>query len=134
MSELHVVSFGTVHGDPIPDADLVANVANRFRDPHVDPALRQMTGRDQPVVDKVLSTEGVVDYIEGLYHLMLPLLLLRGDTVELVVACVGGRHRSVVIADEVARLAREDGWVVQVDHRHVDRPVTRMPTTSGTTP
>jgi UPF0042 nucleotide-binding protein len=123
--DLLVMSFGTVHGEPLPQAHLVAYVDDWFADPHVSGEMRQMTGLDQPVVDNVVSQEGAFDYIEGLYRAVLPLLLLRKRTVVLVVACIGGRHRSVVIADEVAKIARSDNRSVQVRHPHVERPVRR---------
>lgn len=123
---LRVVSFGTVHGDPIPKADHIAYVDAWFADPYgVSEEMRQMTGLDQAVIDNVFAQEGAVDYAEGLYRAVLPLLMLRKRTVVLVVVCVGGRHRSVAIADVVGQLAEANQWTVQVEHPHVNRTVTR---------
>lgn len=122
--QLRVISWGTLHDTDLPSADLVANVSDRFRDPHIDPKFREMNGRDQAaVVDKVMKTEGVFFYTKGLYRALLPLILIGGPPVVLVVACRGGRHRSVVIADEVARIADTTGWAVAVEHVHIHKPV-----------
>jgi len=122
-TDLRVYSFGYGHNEPLPTTDLVADVRHRFRDPHIDPQLREMTGRDQPVIDKVLGTDGVDRYISALWKVAAALLATGTGSVSVAVGCVGGRHRSVVIADELARRATAGGWSTVVEHLHVDRPV-----------
>lgn len=119
---LRVVSFGYGHDAP-PAADITVDLRDWFRDPHIDPELRQMTGLDQAVVDKVLGTHGVRRFVSTFGHLALHLMRLRGRTVVVAVGCVGGRHRSVVIADQAALYVRRYGYSVEVQHLHVDRPV-----------
>jgi rhodanese/phosphatase family RapZ-like protein len=123
--QLRVVSFGYGHGEDLPAADHTADVRDWFKDPHVSPELRELTGRDQAVIDNVLETEGVVDYLDGLYRLANTLRNLQVRTVTIAIGCVGGRHRSVVIAQQLADMAEGAGWTVQVEHLHVDRPVIR---------
>lgn len=119
---LRVVSFGYGHGTP-PAADITVDVRDWFRDPHIDPELRQLTGLDDRVVMKVLDTEGVYGFLNAMSATITVLLGLRVRTVTVAVGCVGGRHRSVVIAAMLGERARANGWPVEVEHLHVDRPV-----------
>lgn len=122
MSDLHVVSFGYGHA-PAPHADIVVDVRDWFRDPNIDPALRALTGADSRVVAKVLDTDGVYDFLLALFDLTAVLLRQRGRTVTVAVGCVGGRHRSVVIAGMLADRFEAVGWPVRVTHRDVGLPV-----------
>jgi UPF0042 nucleotide-binding protein len=120
---LHAISFGYGHNDT-PPADLTVDVQHWFRDPHIDPALRQMTGHDHPVIDKVLGTHGVEAFSAALFGAIVALGASNPDRpVTVAVGCVGGRHRSVVIAEYLAGMARSSGWDADVTHLHVDRPV-----------
>lgn len=132
---LRVLSFGYGHG-PLPAevsrADITVDVRDWFRDPHIDPALRELTGRDQAVIDKVMATPGVRLFSDDLGGLAIRLLEQRHRTAVVAVGCVGGRHRSVVIANRVATVAGWCGYLAEVEHLHVDRPViTREPATEG---
>lgn len=123
---LRVVSFGTVHGG-LPaniQPDHVHDVSDWFRDPNVSPELRELTGLDQAVIDSVMAQEGAWDFVEGLYRLVLPQLMKCRRTLVTAIGCVGGRHRSVVFAEELRKLAARD-WSVEVVHLHKDMPVTR---------
>lgn len=122
MAELRVLSFGYGHDDT-PKADITVDVRDWFRDPHIDPKLRQMTGLDQEVVDKVMSTTGVEAFADDLAGIAIRLLALGQRQVVVAVGCVGGRHRSVVIADRVAKVVDWCGYTAGVEHLHVDRPV-----------
>lgn len=121
--QLRVVSFGYGHGEPPPTADITIDVRDWFKDPHVSPELRQMTGLDDPVDEAVLDTPGVTEFGERLFATIEVLLQLRVRTVTVAVGCVGGRHRSVVMARMWGRWAEIEGWSVEVSHRDVDRPV-----------
>lgn len=123
-----VFSFGYGHGelpDKVKSADLIFDVRDWFRDPHVDPAMRELTGQDPLVASKVWTTPGVPRFVDSLHRTVATLLDLRVRTVTVAIGCVGGRHRSVVIADRLADRVRVDGWDVDVQHLHVDRPVIR---------
>lgn len=122
MTDLHVYSFGYGHDHP-PAADIVVDVRDRFRDPHISPELRELTGRDREVVDKVLGTEGVAEYVDALVGLVTAIASHHCGSVTVAVGCVGGRHRSVVIAELLAEAVREFGMTAEVEHLHVHLPV-----------
>jgi RNase adapter protein RapZ len=119
-----VVSFGYKHGLP-PDADLVVDM--RFLpNPHWIPELREHDGREAVVSDYVLSQEGAEEFLER----YLDLLRLVGAGyrregkryLTVAVGCTGGKHRSVAIAEELARrMAGQDDVQVTVSHRDVGR-------------
>jgi UPF0042 nucleotide-binding protein len=98
-------SFGFKHGIPL-DADLVFDV-RCLPNPHYDPELRSLTGRDQSVVD-FLEAEAEVcrmrDDISRFVANWLP-SYIRDNRNYLTVAigCTGGQHRSVYIAEWLAR-------------------------------
>jgi len=118
-----VLSFGFKYGLPV-DADMVADC--RFLpNPHWIPELSAMTGRDQTVRDYVMKQQGTEEFL-GAYIEAIE-VVLRGfersgkHFVTLAVGCTGGKHRSVVIAEEIAaRLARAFPGV-QVAHRDLGR-------------
>lgn len=134
-AQLRVVSFGYGHNEDLADYDIVpditVDVRDWFRDPHIDPALREMTGLDQAVIDKVRSTPGVLDFVDSLYWAVLSLLRTGIRDVTVAIGCVGGRHRSVVIAQLLADRAAEPGRKATVTHLHVDRPVIRREADRG---
>lgn len=120
--EVQLVTFGYKHGIPL-EADLVFDV--RFmRNPFYEPKLRELTGRDTAVRDFVLAQPGAarfVDLVEELLAYLLPLYASEGKS-RLTVAfgCTGGQHRSIVIAEELARRLRATGVPeVGVFHREL---------------
>lgn len=121
---LTVMSFGFKYGLP-PDADMVADM--RFLpNPFWVPELKAHTGEDQPVRDYVLAQPGARAFIDGYAQALHP--VLEGYQREnkrhsvLAVGCTGGKHRSVVTANELAmRLAEVPGVAVRVKHRDLGR-------------
>jgi RNase adapter protein RapZ len=121
-------SFGHKHG-PARDADLVLDV--RFLpNPHWEPDLRPLTGFDRRIIQYV-GRDGRLkefyDRVVPLLEYLLPQYVAEGKA-HLVVAigCTGGRHRSVVIAEDLAAHFRDDGrYFVEVQHRDVDRAPAR---------
>jgi UPF0042 nucleotide-binding protein len=121
---MHVqfVSFGYKHGVPR-DADLLIDV--RFlANPHYVQELRPFTGLDQPVADFVRASAGMEEFmarLEGLLDFLLPAYAEEGKTsVVIGIGCTGGRHRSVTIAEMLAR-RYAPRFDVSVSHRHIDR-------------
>lgn len=116
-----VTSFGFKRGVPRV-VDLLFDV--RFLpNPHWDPELRPLTGRDEAVKSFVLGDEeaaAFLDRIDDLVGFLLPRYEREGRSyVTIGVGCTGGRHRSVAIAEALAyRMARR-GVVVAVHHRDV---------------
>jgi UPF0042 nucleotide-binding protein len=121
---MHVefVSFGYKHGVPR-DADLLFDV--RFlRNPHYMADLRPLTGLDARVAEYVAEAPGMEEFrsrLEGLLDFLLPAYAEEGKTsVVIGIGCTGGRHRSVAIAEMLARRYSRD-LDVSASHRHVDR-------------
>ena len=121
-------SFGHKHG-PARDADVVLDV--RFLpNPHWEPELRPLTGFDRRIVDYVGRDGRLKEFYDRVLPLLdylLPQYVAEGKA-HLVVAigCTGGRHRSVVIAEDLAAHFRDDGrYFVEVQHRDVDRAPVR---------
>ncbi|MEU3017180.1 RNase adapter RapZ [Nocardiopsis sp. NPDC007018] len=120
---IHLTSFGFLHAAP-PEAHATFDARSHFRDPHVDPALREMTAHDQPVVERVLATSGVEDLIRAVAATAAAMAAgPSGTDVDLAVGCAGGRHRAPTIAAQAASLLREQGFEVQVHHRDLHQPV-----------
>jgi RNase adapter protein RapZ len=117
-------SFGHKHG-PLRDADL--NLDVRFLpNPHYESKLRPMTGLDEEIVAYVNREGALDDFYQHLFPLLDYLLpqYVREGKAHLVVGigCTGGRHRSVVIAEELGRRYRNgNDYLVEVAHRDVDK-------------
>ena len=109
---------------PPRDADLVFDV--RFLpNPHYREDLRPLTGRDPQVVEHVEAGDLAREYYERLLPLLdflLPAYLAEGKThLTIAIGCTGGRHRSITIADRIARhLASRDDVSIRVVHRDVE--------------
>jgi UPF0042 nucleotide-binding protein len=117
-------SFGFKHGPPR-DADLTFDV--RFLpNPHWEPALRPLTGHDQKIVEYVGRQNALAEFYERLMPLLdflIPQYTGEGKAHLMVaIGCTGGRHRSVVIAEDLAARYRESDQVfVEVVHRDIDK-------------
>lgn len=121
-----VSSFGYLHpgADVVTaTADIVVDLREHFRDPHVDPALRELTGHDVVVWDRVRSTPGVLHFVRGLATALQALLTASDRTVYVALGCAGGRHRSVVIADSVVAHLTDCGYNAVAAHHHISLPV-----------
>jgi UPF0042 nucleotide-binding protein len=122
------LTYGFKHGAPR-DADLLFDV--RFLpNPHYEAELRDLTGCDEPVVEYVERSEGIGEFYERLIPLLdylLPSYVREGKAhLTIGIGCTGGRHRSVVIGERLAREYRERGdYMVEVVHRDVDKPPRR---------
>jgi len=131
-----VVSFGFKYGTPV-DADVVLDV--RFLDnPYFVPELKNMTGLDEPVARHVLTAPETQEFLKrtrDLLAFVMPKYEREGKSyLTIAIGCTGGRHRSVVIADALAReLSPQSGPSLAVVHRDVNRgnvapPVSMVPT------
>jgi UPF0042 nucleotide-binding protein len=98
-------SFGYKHGVPL-DADLVFDV-RCLPNPHYEPALAMLTGRDSPVVAYLQSYPEVERMYEDIHHFVASWLpdYARDNRNYLTVAigCTGGQHRSVYLAERLTR-------------------------------
>ncbi len=121
--QVSIVTFGYKYGLPI-DADMVFDT--RFLpNPHWIPELRPFTGRDERVREYVLEHEEAKAYlgrIEDMLETLLPGFVREGKHyLTVAVGCTGGRHRSVVFGEEIARSLRDLGYSPTVVHRDMER-------------
>jgi RNase adapter protein RapZ len=118
-----VVSFGFKYGLPV-DADMVADC--RFLpNPHWIPELAPQTGRDDAVIKYVLSQPGAGEFLDAFVRATEIALAGYDRTgrhyVLLAVGCTGGKHRSVVMADEMAARLAQTWPAIEVTHRDLGR-------------
>jgi UPF0042 nucleotide-binding protein len=118
-----IESFGFKHGMPV-DVDLVIDC--RFLpNPYWDESLRHFSGMDDEVREYVLGqkvTQEFLTRLDSLLELLVPAYVAEGKSyLTIALGCTGGRHRSVAIADELARRLRRRGFDPRVQHRDIDR-------------
>jgi RNase adapter protein RapZ len=118
-----IVSFGFKYGSPR-DADLVFDV--RFLpNPHWIDELRPLPGTNEKVREYVEGQEGYGPFmkrLEGLLDVVVPGYVDEGKSyLTVAIGCTGGRHRSIVVADDLADYFKERGHRVTVSHRDIDR-------------
>jgi len=116
-----ISSFGFKHGPP-PDAALVLDV--RFLpNPYYVPDLRPRSGRDPATAAHVFQdgrADDLLDRLLPLVEFLLPQYAAAGrECLHLAVGCTGGRHRSVAVAEALARLLVGRGLEARVEHRHL---------------
>jgi UPF0042 nucleotide-binding protein len=122
------MTFGFKHGTPR-DADLTFDV--RFLpNPHYEAELREQTGLDPDVIHYVENSDGIGEFYARLVPLLdylLPNYEQEGKAhLTVAIGCTGGRHRSVVVAEHLAReYAARDEYMVEVVHRDVEKPPHR---------
>jgi UPF0042 nucleotide-binding protein len=118
-----IMSFGYKHGLPL-DTDLVIDC--RFLpNPHWVDELRPLRGTDPAVHAYVMEqpvTGEFLDDLSGMLRLLLPAYIAEGKSyLTVAFGCTGGHHRSVVIAEEISRRLRDDGYEPKVVHRDIER-------------
>jgi UPF0042 nucleotide-binding protein len=121
--QVSLVSFGYKYGAPR-DADLVIDC--RFLpNPHWVEDLRPLPGTDDRVRAYVRDQQQYREFLRRLRSLlgfMVPGFVAEGKSYLTVgVGCTGGRHRSVVVVNDLASFFREKGLPASVDHRDLDR-------------
>ncbi len=121
--QISVMSFGFKHGVPL-DVDDVFD-ARFLPNPHWVDELRPLTGLDLPVRDYVLGNADAVEFVERIDDLMgflLPRYVKEGKSyLTVAIGCTGGRHRSVVLAEEMGARIRARGYDPVVYHRDLKR-------------
>ncbi len=127
--QVQITSYGVLHAPAPAGNSLTVDLRTALRNPHHDPAMRELTGLDEPVRAHVLATPGARQIIEQTATRVLALLAYHrpGDDGPLLVHtfCQGGRHRSVAIAEAIAAQLRACGISAQVTHRDVTKPVVQ---------
>jgi len=116
-----VLSFGFKYGVPA-EADLVFD-ARFLPNPNFMPGLKRLTGADARVVRYLKAqpdTETFLRRIQSLVNFVLPRHEKEGRTyVTIAIGCTGGRHRSVMLANELGAAVGKRGYAVRVYHRDV---------------
>lgn len=118
---ISVVSFGFKYGIPL-DSDLVFDV--RFLpNPYYVEVLKKQSGKDEPVKEYVLRWSEAKQFLHKVIDMaefLIPYYIKEGKThLVISVGCTGGRHRSVVISNEIHELLKKNGHRVIVDHRDI---------------
>lgn len=112
-------SFGYKHGIPIA-ADLVFDVRN-LPNPYYDPTIRPYTGRDLPIIefmDKQPMAIEMVDDIANFIHKWLPSYMATNrQYLTIAIGCTGGQHRSVYVAEQLAKRFTQTFRSVGIRHR-----------------
>lgn len=118
-----VLSFGYKFGLPH-QADFILDV--RFLpNPYYDRKLQHLSGKDEPVREYVLKqsqTQKFLSLVFPFLEYVVPQFEKKGkNRLILAVGCTGGRHRSIVVADEIFRFFLEKQYPVRVKYRDIHR-------------
>ena len=120
---INIISFGFKHGIPN-DVDLVFDV--RFLDnPYYIEELRESTGLDPKVHDYVMSKKEAQIFLEKLKDMMnflIPLYIQEGKgQLSIAIGCTGGKHRSVTIAEELAKHLEKTCHRIITNHTNISK-------------
>jgi RNase adapter protein RapZ len=120
---ISLVSFGYRFGLPA-DADLVFDV--RFLpNPHFVAKLQPYSGKDARVAKYIRSFKQTGQFlrrIEGLLEYLIPNYIREGKSyLTIAFGCTGGRHRSVMMAEAVAKALAKRGYTTKLEHRDLER-------------
>ncbi len=121
--QVSLISFGYKYGAPR-DADLVIDC--RFLpNPHWVDELRPLPGTDERVRTYVKGQQTYREFMRRLRSLlgfMIPGFIAEGKSyLTVAVGCTGGRHRSVVVVEDLAAFFRDKGMPPSIEHRDLDR-------------
>jgi UPF0042 nucleotide-binding protein len=120
---ISVVSFGYKYGVPN-DADLMFDV--RFLpNPHFIPGLRRFTGKDAKVrrfIDSFPQTGQFLKRMESLLAYLMPHYIEEGKSyLTIAFGCTGGKHRSVMLAEEIKKGLEKKQYATKVFHRDIEK-------------
>ena len=124
---VQVLSFGHKYGSP-PEMELLFDVRH-LPNPFFVPELRELSGHDRRVVEYLKSKPEVSETLSrfnDLLEYLLPLYKREGKSyVTVGIGCTGGRHRSVMVANALARRLSRSGYEAQAIHRDVRKAKRR---------
>jgi len=116
---VNLLSFGYKNGVPL-EADLLFD-ARFLPNPFFVPRIKAMSGQDQGVVRFLRSfpeTKEFVNRVGDLLQYLLPKYMREGKSyLTVAIGCTGGRHRSVFVVEELARLLKNKKRIIHVRHR-----------------
>ena len=121
--KLALISFGYKYGLPL-DADIIIDI--RFLpNPYWVEEFKDLDGLDSRIVDYIFDFESAKEFLNGFVDLIESLIPLyqfeRKYHLTIGVGCTGGKHRSIVIANELGSRLTKDGYQVAVTHRDIDK-------------
>ncbi|MBW2675332.1 MAG: RNase adapter RapZ [Deltaproteobacteria bacterium] len=120
---INLISFGYRFGLP-PDADIVLDV--RFLpNPYFVKDLKEHNGNEKAVEEYVMGWDDTGQFLRRLFDMMVflvPLYEKEGKSyLNIAVGCTGGRHRSVVILNQLAAYFKSGNYTTNVSHRDIDK-------------
>lgn len=125
---LMVESFGYRLG-LAQDADFVFDM-RCLPNPYWDPALREFTGLDQPIIEYLEGHNTVTRMLNNLVKFLVDWLpgyaASNRSYLTVALGCTGGRHRSVYMAEQLSSQLAHAGWRVTVQHRDLDVPAREV--------
>jgi UPF0042 nucleotide-binding protein len=126
--QITLISFGYKYGIPI-DVDIVFDV--RFLpNPFYIDKLKVLPGTNKEIekyVTEFSVTQRFIEVYFNLLNYLVPYYLKEGKTyLSIAFGCTGGRHRSVVLINRLARYLREKGYKIFVKHRDMNKEETKI--------
>ncbi len=126
---VHILSFGYKYGVPL-EADLIFDV--RFLpNPYFVADLRSLSGRHRRIARYLRSfpeTQEVIKRVNEFLRFLIPFYVREGKSyLTIGIGCTGGHHRSVFVAEELARHLRLKKIVLKVRHRDEGRQFKSEP-------
>ncbi len=118
-----ISSFGYKYGIPV-DSDYVFDT-RFFPNPYYDPDLAGKTGLDEEVAEFFSRYPEIGEYTKSVLEILT--MAERNysregrNTISVAIGCTGGKHRSVYIAENLAKMLRSRGKSVVVEHRDIDK-------------
>lgn len=120
---VQIVSFGHKFGNPR-DMDLLFDVRH-LPNPYFDQKLKHLTGDDRKIVKflkKHADVNETVSRFNELLAYLLPFYKKEGKSyLTIGVGCTGGKHRSVMVANELGKSLKSEGYHVSVNHRDMQK-------------
>jgi UPF0042 nucleotide-binding protein len=123
VMKVMILSFGYKYGLPL-DSDLVFDMRCLPNPFYID-RLREKTGKAKSVINYIFKFEETHSFLKELFHFldkMMPRFANEGKGhLTISMGCTGGKHRSVVIADKVARHIKANSYKTTVYHRDIQK-------------
>ncbi len=120
-------SFAFKRGTPN-DADFIFDV-RMLPNPHYEPELRALTGRDQPVADflnQQQEAQRMLQHIAGFLEQWMDAMVRdHRSYVTVAIGCTGGQHRSVYLVEKLAQQFSKH-WTTLKRHREIDLPAASL--------
>ncbi|MGB0960068.1 MAG: RNase adapter RapZ [Halocynthiibacter sp.] len=96
-----------------------------LRNPHWDPALKALDGRDGKVADYIAEDDRFMPFyskVRDLVETLLPAYTEEGKAyLSIAFGCTGGQHRSVALTERLSQALSDEGWQVSTRHHEIER-------------